>query len=288
VVKEVDAMSKPDFKITFWGVRGSIPVPGTHTVRYGGNTSCVQIQIGSRLLIMDAGTGIHRLGQELLKGSQPITGDIFISHTHWDHIQGFPFFAPAFIKGNCFNLYGQSKVNLNFGDLMRGQMMYEHFPVSLEQMGATITMNELVSGLTLNLGDGIEIKTQESNHPGGCLCYRVNHAGRSCCYMTDMEHTPQTDQAMTEFAADADLLIYDANFTDDEYYGSGALPSRIGWGHSTWQAGIKLLHAAKAKQLILFHHSNFHNDDDMDCIEADARRLYANVTAAREGMVITL
>lgn len=281
-------MSKPDFKVVFWGVRGSIPVPGTHTVRYGGNTSCVQIQIGSRLLIMDAGTGIHRLGQELLKGNQPITGDIFISHTHWDHIQGFPFFAPAFIKGNRFNLYGQSKVNLNFGDLMRGQMMYEHFPVSLEQMGATITMNELVSGLTLDLGDSIQITTQESNHPGGCLCYRIDHAGRSCCYMTDMEHSPQTDQAMTEFAANADLLIYDANFTDDEYYGHGDLPSRIGWGHSTWQAGIKLLHAANAKQLILFHHSNFHNDNDMDLIEESARSLYENLIAAREGMVITL
>lgn len=281
-------MSKPDFKVVFWGVRGSIPVPGIHTVRYGGNTSCVQIQIGSRLLIMDAGTGIHRLGQELLKGSQPINGDIFISHTHWDHIQGFPFFAPAFIKGNSFNLYGQSKVNLNFGDLMRGQMMYEHFPVSLEQMGAAITMNELISGMTLDLGDGIEVKTQESNHPGGCLCYRVNHAGRSCCYLTDMEHSPQTDQAMAEFAADADLLIYDANFTDNEYYGVGGLPARIGWGHSTWQAGIRLLHVARAKQLILFHHYNFHNDDDMESIEKDARSQYANVTAAREGMVISL
>ncbi|HPF20021.1 MAG TPA: MBL fold metallo-hydrolase [Syntrophomonas sp.] len=288
MVKEVEAMTQPDFKVVFWGVRGSIPVPGMQTVRYGGNTSCVQIQIGSRLLIMDAGTGIHKLGQALLQANQPINGDIFISHTHWDHIQGFPFFAPAFIKGNAFNLYGQTKVNLNFGDLMRGQMMYEHFPVSLEQMGATITMNELISGMTLDLEDGIQVRTLESNHPGGCLCYRVDHAGRSCCYMTDMEHSPQMDPAMIAFAAQADVLIYDANFTDDEYNGVGGLPSRVGWGHSTWQAGIKLLEAARARQLILFHHSNFHDDDDMDRIEQDARRQYAQVTAAREGMVISL
>ena len=281
-------MSKIDFRVVFWGVRGSIPVPGAHTIKYGGNTACVQIQIGSRLIILDAGTGIHRLGQELLKQTQPISGDIFISHTHWDHIQGFPFFAPAFIKGNRFNLYGQSKVNLNFGDLMRGQMMYEHFPVSLEQMGASIEMHELSSGMTLDLGDGIVVKTLESNHPGGCLCYRISHAGCSCCYLSDMEHSPQTNAAMIDFVANADLLIYDANFTDDEYYGVGDSPPRIGWGHSTWQAGIKLLQAANAKQIILFHHSNFHNDDDMDSIELAAHQQYANLAAAREGMVISL
>ena len=142
--------------------------------------------------------------------------------------------------------------------------------------------------MTLDLGDGIVVKTLESNHPGGCLCYRVSHDERSCCYLSDMEHSPQPDAAMIDFAANADMLIYDANFTDDEYYGLGDSPPRIGWGHSTWQEGIKLLQAANAKKLILFHHSNFHDDDDMERIESFARRQYDNLIAAREGMVISL
>lgn len=281
-------MSNKEFAVTFWGVRGSLPVPGLNTIKYGGNTSCVQIQIGERLFIMDAGTGIHSLGQALIKKGQPINGDIFITHTHWDHIQGFPFFAPAFIKGNRFNLYGQSKVNQNFGDLMKGQMMYEHFPVSLDQMGASIEMNELQSDMEIDLGDDITVKTLHSNHPGGCLCYRLNHAGRSCCYLSDTEHYPELNQDMVDFIAGADLVIYDANYTDDEYYGSNGQPPRIGWGHSTWQEGIKLMQAGGAKKMILFHHSNFHTDADMDLIEKEARLCYSDLIAAREGMVISI
>ncbi len=281
-------MAENELIVTFWGVRGSLPVPGPHTVEYGGNTSCVQIQIGKRLFIMDAGTGIHGLGQQLIKQGQPTYGDIFITHTHWDHIQGFPFFAPAFIKGNRFNLYGQSKVNLNFSDLMSGQMMYEHFPVSLEQMGADIQMNELQSGMKIDLGDDIRVTCLNSNHPGGCLCYRLDYAGRSCCYMSDTEHYPDLDQAMVDFVAGADLVIYDANYTDAEYYGHNGQPPRVGWGHSTWQEGIKLVKAGAAKKLILFHHSNFHNDADMHLIEQEARAQYSDLIAAREGMVISI
>jgi len=282
-------MADNEFTITFWGVRGSLPIPGSQTIIYGGNTSCVQIQIAQRLFIMDAGTGIHRLGQELLKQGQSISADIFITHTHWDHIQGFPFFAPAFIKGNQFRLYGQSKVNLNFAELMSGQMMYEHFPVSLEQMGSDIEMHELQSGMEIDLGDDIKVTCLQSNHPGGCLCYRLDHAGRSCCYMSDTEHYPELDQSIIDFVAGADLVIYDANFTDDEYYGRlTGYPPRIGWGHSTWQEGIKLVKAGGAKKLILFHHSNFHTDDDMARIEQEAREQYSDLLAAREGMVISI
>lgn len=281
-------MAEKRFMVTFWGVRGSLPVPGPYTIKYGGNTSCVQIQIGERLFIMDAGTGIHSLGQALVKKGSTINGDIFITHTHWDHIQGFPFFAPAFIKGNRFNLYGQSKVNLNFSDLMKGQMCYEHFPVSLEQMGAEIVMHELQSGMEIDLGDGITVKCFNSNHPGGCLCYRLDHAGRSCCYMSDTEHYQELNQDLVNFVCGADLVIYDANYTDAEYYGKEGQPPRIGWGHSTWQEGVKLMQAAGAKKLILFHHSNVHTDADMDSIEREAREQYANLIAAREGMVIAI
>lgn len=271
-----------DFQVIFWGVRGSLPVPGPDTVIFGGNTSCVQVQIGKRLFILDAGTGIFKLGQELIKRNEQIYGDIFITHTHWDHIQGFPFFGPAFKKGNHFTLYGQSKVDLPFIDLMKGQMMYDHFPVSLDEMGAIIDFHELQSGQILDLGDDILLKTQHINHPGGCLGYRLEHKGRSCCYIADAEHSYPHDPSLIDFVAESDLIIYDANFTDQEYV------SYKGWGHSTWQEGIKLIKKSKGKKLILFHHANSRSDSEMLEIERDAQKHFPGCIAAREGMVISL
>jgi phosphoribosyl 1,2-cyclic phosphodiesterase len=160
-------LATTDFQVSFWGVRGSLPVPGPATVKFGGNTSCVQVQVGERLIILDAGTGIYKLGQHLIGQSLAINGEIFITHTHWDHIQGFPFFAPAFIRGNHFILYGPGKVTLTFADLMKGQMMYDHFQVTLDQMGADIEFRELQTGMVLDLGDGIAVSTVQNNHPGG-------------------------------------------------------------------------------------------------------------------------
>lgn len=281
-------MAITNFQVSFWGVRGSLPVPGPDTVHYGGNTSCVQVQIGDRLFILDAGTGIYKLGQFLINKSPLVNGDIFITHTHWDHIQGFPFFAPAFIAGNHFTLHGQSKVNQTFADLMKGQMMYEHFPVNLDQMGATIEFEELRDGVCLDLHDNITVKTIENNHPGGCLSYRFDYGGLSCCYITDTEHYPEPDNRLINFASGADLVIYDSNFTDEEYTGTDKMSSRAGWGHSTWQEGIKLARNAQSKKLILFHHANYRNDYDMRKIELEAQRHYPNLLAAREGMTINL
>ncbi len=275
-------MTKSDFEITFWGVRGSLPVPGPHTIKYGGNTSCVQVQIGQRLFIMDAGTGIHHLGQHLLQGKNPICGEIFISHTHWDHIQGFPFFAPAFIKGNRFILYGQSKVNSTFADLMRGQMTYQHFPVSLGELGANIEFQELDSGSHLDLGDGIRLRTVHTNHPNGSLAYRLDYDGRSCSYITDTEHYSCVDPRLIDFAKNTDLMIYDSNYTDEEY------PRYLGYGHSTWQEAIKLAQAAKVRKLALFHHDKARRDEEMEKIEREAQSSFPNCIAAREGLVITI
>lgn len=281
-------MAELDFQVSFWGVRGSLPVPGPDTIVYGGNTSCVQVQIGPRLFILDAGTGIYKLGQHLIHKDRIIEGDIFITHTHWDHIQGFPFFAPAFREGNHFTLYGQRKINLTFADLMKGQMMYDHFPVSLDKMGARIDFKEINNGEKVNLGDNITVTTVPNNHPGGSLSYRLDYNGRSCCYITDTEHYPHPDPDLIRFAAGADLVIYDSNFTDAEYAGDDHTPSRAGWGHSTWQEGIKLMKAANAGQLILFHHANYRNDHDMQAIEEEAQRHYPDLLAAREGMIINL
>lgn len=275
-------MAKTNFQVIFWGVRGSIPVPGPDTLHYGGNTSCVQTQIGKRQFIFDAGSGIYNLGRELVKRNSEVSGDIFITHTHWDHIQGFPFFAPAFIKGNSFRLYGQSKIDRTFSELMHGQMVYQHFPVSLDQMGAKFEFNELDSGMEIDLGDGISLKTILNNHPGGGLSYRLDYDGRSCCYITDTEHYPQIDQKLCQFIGNSDLVIYDAHFTDEEY------PAYVGWGHSTWQEGIKLIEAAGAKRLVLFHHANFRSDQEMEVIEQQAQTRNNNCIAAREGMVISL
>lgn len=275
-------MEKTDFQVIFWGVRGSIPVPGPDTLEYGGNTSCVQVQIGKRLLIFDAGSGIYSLGRKLVKRSSELYADIFITHTHWDHIQGFPFFAPAFIRGNQFRLYGQSKIDSTFAELMHGQMAYQHFPVSLDQMGAKFEFHELDSGMKIDLGDGINLRTILNNHPGGGLSYRLDYRGRSCCYVTDTEHYSEIDKDLCKFISNSDLVIYDTHFTDAEY------PGYVGWGHSTWQEGIKLIEAAGAKQLVLFHHANFRNDREMEIIEQQARTRNNNCIAAREGMVIKL
>jgi phosphoribosyl 1,2-cyclic phosphodiesterase len=281
-------MAKVDYQITFWGVRGSLPVPGSKTIKYGGNTPCVQLQIGDRLFIMDAGTGIYNLGQQLLTQGKPVCGDIFITHTHWDHIQGFPFFGPAFTKGNCFALYGIRSVNLTFADLMKGQMMYDHCPVSIDEMGASIDFHELNFDMEMQMGDDIILRTLGNNHPGGCLSYRLDHKGRSCCYMTDTEHTGEIKPEVLQFTAGADVVIYDSHFTDNEYAGYAGFPSVKGWGHSTWQEGIKLVKACGAKKLVLFHHATFRSDDDMEVIEREAQLQYPNLVAAREGMVISL
>ncbi|OPY57743.1 MAG: ribonuclease Z [Pelotomaculum sp. PtaU1.Bin035] len=281
-------MENVDFKVAFWGVRGSRPVSGPHTVLFGGNTPCVQIQIGERLLIMDAGTGICNLGNQLMKKKGKIKGEIFITHTHWDHIQGFPFFTPAFIKNNHFVLYGQSKMNLTFANLMRGQMLYPHFPVSLEQMGATIEFYEVYSGEEIDLDDGIVVKTAHNNHPGGSISYRLEHGGRACCYITDTEHYSCLDNNLRDIINGADLVIYDTNFTDEEYVGQESYTSKIGWGHSTWQEGVKLMQAAGARKLVLFHHATHRTDNDLAEIERKAQKQYPNCVAAREGMVISL
>lgn len=275
-------MNKNNFTVSFWGVRGSLPVPSPETIKYGGNTSCVQVQIRDRLFILDAGSGIFRLGQYLMKSSDEIKGEIFITHTHWDHIQGFPFFAPAFTKGNQFILYGPNKMDYTFASLMEGQMNYQHFPVSLNAMGADIRFQELLTGDKLNLGDGIILTTTHNNHPNGGLSYRFDYGSRSCCYVTDTEHFSVINERLVDFIKNTDLFIYDCNYTDEEY------PQYIGWGHSTWQEGIKLSKAANVKKLVLFHHDKNRTDNELDDIQNQAQVHYPDCIAAKEGMVIQL
>ena len=241
-------------------------------------------------MILDAGTGICNLGdrlQEEFAGS-PIKGDIFITHTHWDHIQGFPFFAPAFVPGNSFAMHGAGTMDLTFANLMHGQMIFPHFPIQLEEMAAHIDFKEIAVGETIELTPEITVRTFQNNHPNGGISYRIEHGGAAVCYITDTEHDPLYDQLLIEFIKNANLVIYDANYTEDEYLGLSGKPNRIGWGHSTWQMGIALVKAANAQQLALFHHDTRRSDDDLLEIEGQAQQLFKSCFAAREGMVVQL
>jgi len=280
-------------RIQFWGVRGSIPTPGPDTVHFGGNTSCVEVRAADKLLVFDGGTGLRLLGKQLVK-QMPLEAHIFFSHVHWDHIQGFPFFDPAFVPGNRIHLYGGNNVSRTLEETLAGQMDHPNFPVHLTDMGAKMDFHDLHEGQALALDDGhsakIKITTARGNHPNGVWAYRVEFAGKSFVYATDTEHyADHIDQGLLNLAKDVDVLVYDAQYTPDEYAGkAGTGGPKVGWGHSTYTEAVKLASAAKAKQLILFHHDPLQSDAQVREKERKTRELFPNSRAAYEGLVIDL
>jgi phosphoribosyl 1,2-cyclic phosphodiesterase len=280
-------------RIQFWGVRGSIPTPGPETVQIGGNTSCVEVRAGKALLVFDGGTGLRTLGKTLAK-EMPLEAHIFFSHVHWDHIQGFPFFDPAFVAGNTIHLYGGNNVSRTLEETLAGQMDHPNFPVHLSDMGAQMAFHDLKEGQTVLLDDGrgdeVRITSARGNHPNGVWAYRVEHAGRSFVYATDTEHrVGEIDKALTELAKDVDVLVYDSQYTPEEYTGTaGTGGPKIGWGHSTFEEAAKLAHAARARSLVLFHHDPLHSDAQVRDKERRAKALFPNVVAAYEGLVVDL
>jgi phosphoribosyl 1,2-cyclic phosphodiesterase len=272
------------FTVKFWGVRGSIPSPGPHTVRYGGNTPCVAMQVGGKQFIFDAGTGLHVLGQSLL-AHMPLEGYIFFTHSHWDHIQGFPFFTPAFINGNKFHIYGAiAPDGSTIEQRLNDQMLHPNFPVPLQIMQANLDFHDLVPGQTLQI-DEISIDTAHLNHPGEALGYRVNWRGGAVAYITDTEHFPdRLDKNVLGLADNADILIYDSTYTEDEYHAEKS--PKVGWGHSTWQEAVKMAKAANVKTLVIYHHDPSHNDDFLDQIGQQASAKFSGAIMAREGLVL--
>lgn len=279
-------------RITFWGVRGSIPSPGPDTVAVGGNTSCVEVRAGNAILVFDGGTGLRLLGKKMLS-EMPFTAHLFFSHVHWDHIQGFPFFDPAFVKGNEIHLYGGNNVSRTLEETLAGQMDHPNFPVHLTDMGAKMVFHGVddKKALEIDAGGGTRamVRAAPGNHPQGVWVYRVDYAGKSVVYATDTEHYEHLDERIAKLAKDVDLLIYDAQYTPEEYAGTaGTGGSKKGWGHSTFDEAAKMANASSAKRLILYHHDPMQSDEAVVTKERRTRELFSNTEAAREGLVIEL
>lgn len=278
--------SDTDFFIQFWGVRGSVPTPGKDTVRYGGNTSCLEMFVGGKHLIFDGGTGLQSLGYSLIE-AQPIEAYMFFTHYHWDHIQGFPFFQPVFIPGNRFHIYGSVPPN--------GESMKQHFlervlhpnsPVPLAGMKADISFHELICGEPFTI-DNIHFETGPLNHPNTAMGYRITWKGHSVFYCTDTEHFPDgLDENVLHLARNADVLIYDAMYTDEEY--NNPKSPKHGWGHSTWQEAVKVAKAAGVKKLVIFHHDPTHSDQILDGIATQVQEAFPNAVMAQEGLILDI
>lgn len=256
--------------VRFWGVRGSVPAPGPETCRYGGNTSCVELRAGGELLILDAGTGIRKLGLALCAGCSPIRGTLLISHAHWDHIHGLPFFAPVMSPGNRFHVYGCAGSEPHMRTTLAGQMETPYFPLSLEDLPDTLEFHELGED-PIEVG-AVRVQTVRLHHPGMTLGFRVEAEGRAVVYATDQEpHAagdgaePALDADLLRFARGADLLIADAQYTPDEY------SSRVGWGHSSVRDAVRLALEAGVGRLALFHHDPERTDSAVDALLATAR-----------------
>jgi phosphoribosyl 1,2-cyclic phosphodiesterase len=271
-------------RIRFWGVRGSIACPGAETIRYGGNTPCIEVHCGQRVLIFDAGTGLRPLGNALIKRTNVTKADIFLTHCHLDHVTGIPFFAPFFSDAYSVRIWaGNLLPDSSVEQVMRKIMSSPLFPVEVEIFKASIEYYDFKSGDILRPYDEIVLHTAPLDHPDGASGYRLEHGGRVFALISDTSGFPgKRDRELISLARGADLVVYDATFTEEE------IATRESWGHSTWQRGIRLAEQAGAKQLCLFHHDPSHNDDFMDALAADANDSRPGTITAREGQIIDL
>ena len=287
-------------RVQFWGTRGSIPSPGPTTVRYGGNTPCVELRTDDGwLIILDAGTGVRELGRSLIERANgaPIAGDIFLTHAHWDHIQGLPFFGPIFQRGNHFTIWGSKSLETSIDRVVRDQMSPVVFPVTFEQLDAVIDFRELAAGESA--GEGYQVSAFPVRHPGGALGYRFssrNDDGSALVYISDNELNPTAKYdvprdwraRLIKWVRGATVLIHDTMYTREEY------DHHRGWGHSTYEDAVELALDADVEQLVLFHHKPERTDDEVDRRMEQCRALVARrnrtlaVVAAAEGLTLTV
>jgi phosphoribosyl 1,2-cyclic phosphodiesterase len=274
-----------DLTIEFHGVRGSIPAPGAKTALVGGNTSCVEVRTATTRLILDAGTGLRPLGERLVQ-SGPTEATILLSHVHWDHIQGLPFFLPIYVPGSRLTVVSGPNGFMPLEDVLRRQMAAPFFPVSYQEVAPQLGARDVLPGRTFEIGD-VTVKLARLNHPDPVYGFRIEHQGQAIVYATDTEHFACVDPHLRKLAEGADLLIYDAQYTPEEYRGDVGRP-KVGWGHSTYEAACELAKAAGVARLVLYHHDPQRSDEGVFEIERRAQRLFQATTAAREGMTLGL
>lgn len=277
-------------KIRFWGVRGSIPVPGPQTVKYGGNTSCVEVRADGHTIILDAGTGLRALGNALESEThgQPLDLTILVTHMHWDHIQGLPFFSPAYGPQNRIRVHGFTEAGRGFLEIFSRQMEAPYFPITLSAMQGIVVFEELGAD-TFQVGS-IRVSSCRTRHPGLCHAYRLDTGAGSICYIPDHEvgsvNATPDNEAVAKLIQGADLVILDAQYTAEEYSGFE------GRGHSSMEDAVRFARDARAKRLHLFHHDPSHDDDFLDRMLQKARHIAAGsgmrIESAREGEQVTL
>jgi phosphoribosyl 1,2-cyclic phosphodiesterase len=271
-------------EIKFWGVRGSTPTPQPENLRYGGNTSCVEVRVNGSRYIFDCGTGFRVLGKEMLRQAEgkPIHAHVFISHFHWDHIQGIPFFGPLYNNPDNYFFFHSTSRSRGLQRALEEQMMDPYFPVNMNAMQAHRNFYDIEEG-KLAFDDCV-MHTSWLNHPQGCLGFRLETENKVIVYATDNEPGhPVFDKNVRKLAEGADVLIYDAQYLPDEYNSS-----KKGWGHSHWREAVDIAMGSGAKELVLFHHDPDHTDAMIDKIVTDARNYYPKVRAAAEGMEVKL
>lgn len=274
-------MADSDFFVRFWGVRGSIACPGPDTVAYGGNTSCIAVHCGPHLLVFDAGTGLRGLGEHVAESG--VTDiDLFLTHTHIDHIEGLPFFRPAYLPGTRIRVWsGHLADGMSTEGALCHLMSAPIFPVRVDMFAGEISFHDFSAGERLEPRPGVALRTAPLNHPQNATGYRIEYGGRSICYVTDTEHRPGApDENVLGLIDGADIVIYDAMFDDDEY------PRFAGWGHSTWQEGARLCRRAGARTLAIFHHLPGRTDSELDRIAGRAAEAFPSAVVAREGMTL--
>ena len=268
--------------LNFWGVRGSIACPSPNHVRFGGNTSCLEISAGTERIILDAGTGLRELGNQFMRDDVR-NASMLLTHTHWDHINGFPFFKPAYIANRRFRIMAGHLNSRGVRDILSGQMAEPTFPVPLEAMRAELDFQDFAAGDAFDLVPGVHVRTAQLNHPNRATGYRIEHGGKAVCYVTDTEHIiGKPDQSVLGLIEGADLVVYDSTYTDEEF------SAHIGWGHSTWQEAVRLCRSSNVKRLAIFHHDPDHDDKFMEAIEAEAKSLWSETFVAREKMNLSI
>jgi phosphoribosyl 1,2-cyclic phosphodiesterase len=264
----------------FWGVLGSIPTPGTATSKFGGNTACVELRAGNDRVIFDAGTGMRELGQHLAAESN-LEVSVLLSHYHWDHLLGLPFFVPIFKSDTILNIYGEAKEGGGPRDALMRQFAAPSFPVEFSTLPSKLNFFDVKPGDAFEVGK-IKIVVGRLNHPNAAICYRAYVGKISVVYASDHEHDGQGDDDLIEFCRGANALIYDSMYSNATY------ANKRGWGHSTWEEAVRVAKAAKVKKLFLYHHDPANDDKAMAKIDRGAKKAFAGSVVAREGLSIPL